>query len=356
MGNETGGPGHNPDDHRPGEVRARLLAVIAAVLVIAFLKWSHAATLPVAFAAFLIALAWPLQERLERRLPRWASFLVTVLVLLLVFGLFGGALYWSGELIAGKAPQYQGKLQELQRQADAWARGHGLSLPGTTGGGGGSGELARLALKTAYTSGSTLLLILALTLLGLFEVHDFRRKAERGFRHPEHGAQLVASSRAIAARFQQYLVARTLAAVLQGLTCGLFAWMIGLDLAFVWGLTAFLLNYLPTIGSALAVVPPTLFALLQFGASGRAAAVFFGMAVLQILLGNYVDPLIQGRYLSLSPFVVLVSIVFWGWIWGLGGALLGVPITVGLVIAADHFPQTRWIARLLARKADEPEA
>jgi predicted PurR-regulated permease PerM len=274
-----------------------------------------------------------------------------VLVLLLVFGLFGGALYWSGELIAGKAPQYQGKIQELQRQADAWARGHGFSLPrpGTTG---GSGEIARLAIKTAYTSGSTILLILALTILGLFEVHDFRRKAERGFRHPEHGAQLIESSRAIAARFQQYLVARTLAAVLQGLTCGLFAWVIGLDLAFVWGLTAFLLNYLPTIGSALAVVPPTLFALFQFGASGRAAAVFLGMAALQILLGNYVDPLIQGRYLSLSPVVVLVSIVFWGWIWGLGGALLGVPITVGLVIAADHFPQTRWIARLLARKPE----
>lgn len=353
MGNETGGPGHGRDEHRPGEVRARLLAVIAAVLVIAFLKWSHAATMPVAFAAFLIALAWPLQERLERKLPRWASFLITMLVLLLVFGLFGGALYWSGELIAGKAPQYQGKLQELHRQADAWARGHGLSLPG---GGGSSGEeIARLALKTAYTSGSTILLILALTILGLFEVHDFRRKAERGFRHPEHGAQLVESSQAIAARFQQYLVARTLAAVLQGLTCGLFAWMIGLDLAFVWGLTAFLLNYLPTIGSALAVVPPTLFALLQFGVSGRAAAVFFGMAALQILLGNYVDPLIQGRYLSLSPVVVLVSIVLWSWIWGLGGALLGVPITVGLVIAADHFPQTRWIARLLARKPGEPE-
>jgi predicted PurR-regulated permease PerM len=77
------------------------------------------------------------------------------------------------------------------------------------------------------------------------------------------------------------------------------------------------------------------------------------MCILQLVMGNYADPLIQGKYLALSPVVVLAAIVFWGWVWGVAGALLGVPITVGIVIAADQFPQTRWIARLLAEKPVE---
>ena len=84
----------------PGRTRARLLAVTATVLVLAFLKWSRAVTMPLAFAIFLIALAWPLQEWLAKRLPRWASFTLTLLALLLAFGLFVGALVWSGRAVA----------------------------------------------------------------------------------------------------------------------------------------------------------------------------------------------------------------------------------------------------------------
>jgi AI-2 transport protein TqsA len=103
------------------------------------------------------------------------------------------------------------------------------------------------------------------------------------------------------------------------------------------------------------VIPPSLFALIQFDGLGRPLLVFLGMAVLQLVCGNYVDPLIQGHYLSLSPVVVLVSILLWGWIWGIPGAFLGVPITIGLVVTADHFPKTRWIARLLSEAPKEKQ-
>ena len=75
----------------------------------------------------------------------------------------------------------------------------------------------------------------------------------------------------------------------------------------------------------------------------------------RLLCGNYADPLIQGKLLALSPVVVLASIVFWGWVWGIPGALLGVPITIGIVIATDHFPKTRWIARMLAEEPKSAE-
>jgi predicted PurR-regulated permease PerM len=71
-------------------------------------------------------------------------------------------------------------------------------------------------------------------------------------------------------------------------------------------------------------------------------------------MGQYVDPLLQGKYLALSPLVVLLSVTFWGWLWGIAGAFIGVPLTIGIVIACHHFDRTRWIAILLA-EAREPE-
>lgn len=339
----------NEPDREPGEIRARLLAVVATVLTLAFLKWSHVATMPLAFAAFLIALCWPLQERLERRLPRWAAFTVTVLVLLLALSAFIGALWWSAELVAQRAPQYADRIQQVYGQLQGWLRGYGLEMPQSASGSGGlGGGLARSLVGGAASTLSLLALVLALTILGLIEVRSFQERARKAFRHESHGAHLIESVRQIAAKCQQYLWALGVTAFLQGVTVYFLSLALGLDFAFVWALVAFLLNFVPTIGSMVAVIPPSLFALLQFDSIGRVLAVFLGMTVLQVVMGNYIDPLIKGRFVALSPVVVLVSIVFWGWIWGVPGALLGVPITVAVVIATDHFPRTRWIARLLS--------
>ncbi|HEX6863613.1 MAG TPA: AI-2E family transporter [Thermoanaerobaculia bacterium] len=332
----------------PGRTRARLQAVTATVLVLAFLKWSQVVTMPLAFAVFLIALAWPLEERLERRLPRWASFALTLLVLVLVFGLFVGALVWSGQTVAEKAPQYAGKVREIYHQLEARAQGLGLSLPAGGLAGIAGGGAAKAAVAAVSSSLSLILLVAAMTALGLFEVRDFKDKARKAFRDPRHGETLAESVRSIVGKYEIYLWARTVASIIQGVTFWLFALVMGLDFAFVWGVLAFLLNYIPTLGSAVAVIPPSLFALVQFDGYSRPLLVFLGLAVLQILCGNYIDPLIEGKYLALSPVVVLFSIVFWGWIWGISGAFLSVPIMIGVVVATDHFPSTRWIARLLA--------
>lgn len=337
----------------PGQVRSRLQAVMAVVLLIAFLKWSAVATMPVGFALFLIALTWPLQRRLERRLPHKVSFAAAVLALLLAVGLFIGALWWSGRMVAERAPQYTPRVQALYDQVQAWARSHGFDIG--SAGLQGVGDLARTAALSLGAAVSLILLILALAILGLKEVEDFRRKAGEAFRE-DRRRELVESSEQIVSKYQGYLRACTIAAILQGLSFWLFSLAMGLDFAFVWGLTAFLLNYIPTIGSAVAIVPPTLFALVQFDGFGKPLTVFLGMALLQILFGNYLDPIIQGRFVKLSPVVVLISIVFWGWVWGIPGALLGVPITIGIVIATDHFPKTRWIAKMLSQARDRKDS
>ena len=344
----------------PGRTRARLLAVIAAVLVLAFLKWSAVVTMPLGVSLFLIALGWPLQERLDRRLPRKLAFALTVLTMLLIFATFVGALVWGGQLIAERAPQYSGKVQALYAQVQEWTRGYGISLSGSGQESGGQSSPAQglmaSTLKVAGSSISLALLIAAFVILGLHEVHDFKDKAKGAFRQPRHGQELIETGRAICERYMQYLRVFTMTALIQGVVVFLFALLVGLDFAFVWALLAFLLNYIPTIGSVTAVVPPSLFALVQFDNSSRALLVFLGMAAVQLICGNYVDPLLQGRFLKLSPVAVLISITFWGWIWGIPGAFIGVPITIGLMITADHFPNTRWVARLLSQAPKESQA
>jgi len=332
-------------------VRARLQAVVAVVLVIAFLKWSAVATMPVAFAVFLIALIWPFQRKLEKRLPSGVSFVLAVLVLLLIVGLFVAALWWTGEMVAQRSSEYAPRLQAVYQRVQAWARSYGIDLG--MEGAGGSG-LARRAAGAVASSVSMILLILAMAILGLHEVRSFRNKARDAFGESK-GGRLIETVETIVSKYQRYLWARTVAALIQGVSVWLFSLAMGLDFAFVWGLLAFLLNYIPTIGSAVAVIPPVLFSLIQFDGLGRPLAVLAGMALLQLLCGNYADPLIQGKLLALSPVVVLASIVFWGWVWGIPGALLGVPITIGLVIATDHFPKTRWIARMLAEEPRSAE-
>ncbi|HEX2165441.1 MAG TPA: AI-2E family transporter [Thermoanaerobaculia bacterium] len=341
----------------PGRVRARLLAVVAAVLVLAFLKWAAAALLPLAFGIFLVVLLWPLQLRLERRLPRRLAYLVAVLVLFAVFAGFFAALGWSGQRVLERAPEYSQRLSELADSARRWAAARGVSLGA---GGGVSPEavqrIARTAVVTLSASLTSILLILAFAVLALLEVHTFRAKAESAFRSRVHGDRLIASVHRIVGRYQQYLWARTVVAVLQGVTVWLLSLVLGLDFALVWGLIAALLNFVPTVGSVLAVIPPSLFALIQFDGWTRPLLVLIANSILQLVMGNFVDPKIEGRFLSLSPVVVLFAIVFWGWLWGVGGALLGVPIMVALVIVADDFPESRWLAAMMIQHPPPPRS
>jgi AI-2 transport protein TqsA len=116
----------------------------------------------------------------------------------------------------------------------------------------------------------------------------------------------------------------------------------------VWGFLAFLLEYVPSVGSLLAVIPPTLMALAEGGGMGRAAAVLASFTVMQVILGNVIDPKIEGRLMSISPFGVLLSILFWGWLWGAVGALLAVPLTVAVVIVCRRLPHARGFAIIVA--------
>ena len=122
----------------------------------------------------------------------------------------------------------------------------------------------------------------------------------------------------------------------------------GLDLALVWGLLNFLLNFVPVIGNIVGIVPPTMYASIQFGGWTMPLLVFAGFAALQIAISNFIYPWLQGRQLALSPLVIIIAMTFWSWVRGIAGALIAVPLTAATVIACDQFDRSRWLARLLS--------
>lgn len=123
-------------------------------------------------------------------------------------------------------------------------------------------------------------------------------------------------------------------------------WLFDVDLIVVWALVSFLLNFIPTIGSIVAGSVIVLYTFITRDL-GTAAAVGAGILVIEQIMGNYVDPKLAGRSIALSPLVVMVALIFWGWVWGIAGALLAVPMTTVLVVIGAHIPATRPLALLL---------
>ncbi len=122
--------------------------------------------------------------------------------------------------------------------------------------------------------------------------------------------------------------------------------IIGVDFPLLWGMLAFLLNYVPTLGSILAAIPPVLLATVQLG-PGHALATALVFVGVNVVLGNFVEPHFMGRRLGLSTLVVFLSLVFWGWVWGPVGMLLSVPLTMIVKIMLENTEDLRWVAVLL---------
>ena len=344
-------------DARAGRTRNGLLAVLTILAVIAALKVSAPITLPLLIAVFLIILVWPLEVALERRLPRWLAFLGTVLVVLLASALIAGAFVWSMNRLVEMAPDLTLRLEALLADAVGWARAHRLPVPRGAQAMPLSerlGELVGALIPKVYGAAAATGLLVAFLLLGLLEVRDFEMKIERRLRR-RMGDALLDTSAKIATKVRQHLLALTITSAISGTATGLFAYGAGLEPALMWGLVTFLLNYIPTLGPMVAVFPPTFFALLQFEGIVRPLVVFLGIGAIQFFTGNFLDPKIEGRVLSLSPFVVLFAIVFWAWVWGVPGAFLAVPLTAAVVIVCRQFESTRWMAALMTGVEEEVE-
>lgn len=335
--------------------QTRLVAVIAFLLVGFALRQTYAVTMPLAAAAVVIAAIWPIKPRLERFLPAGLSNVGTVLALLAVLAAFAGAISFSIAQMAQAFTDNSEKLQQLYQRLSDWVQSWG----GSIGGGGNYSRLISMgetALGSAYNILVYIGVIGVLVIFGLPEVRSFRRKINQELDGRET-RELIAAADAVAVKVRQYLWVTTITSAITGVATLVLSLVVGLDLALVWALLNFLLNYIPIIGNLVGIVPPTLYAVIQFGGWEMPAAVFAGFSVIQIVVSNFIAPTLQGRSLSLTPMAVILALSVWSWIWGVAGALIAVPMTSAAVVLCNHFPSVRWIATLLSdENADRKSA
>jgi predicted PurR-regulated permease PerM len=334
--------------HQDDYVSVRLLAVLAAVLAIAALRASYAVSMPVVFSVLVIAAVWPLKAWLDRFMPSALSYIATIAAVLVILIGFLAAVYVSmAQMVLAFAGDWD-RLAHTAEPLENWLPRWGLSLPAAQGRDWLIG-FGRTLLGKLYTSLVYVGFIALLVMFGLPQVPALQRKLQREFAARERH-EIMEAANSIAQKVRRYATITTAASVLTGIASTLVALATGLDLALLWGVLNFLLNYIPIIGNALGTVLPALYAVIQFQGWIMPAVVFAAFALLQIGISNFVYPLLQGRSLSLSPYAVIVALAFWSWLWGIAGAPIAIPLTVALVIVAAHFESTRWIALVFSSK------
>ena len=196
-----------------------------------------------------------------------------------------------------------------------------------------------------------IVLVFFLTILLLLEWNEWRQKARQAA-SGSRSTRILDAIDNISKKIRSFLVVRTVLSLISGLATGLWLWAAGVELAFVWGLLTFILNYIPSLGSIISVVAPTIFALVQLGL-WRAVIALAGMIVIEQIVAGLIEPRMQGRAVRLSPFIVLMSLVFWGWVWGIVGMLLAVPLTVTFVVICSEIDSLEWLAEIMGRSGGE---
>jgi len=325
---------------------ATLLGISAVFVILLALYLGRSLFAPVCFAIFIIALVWPLQNLLEKKLPLVLAMFVTVVITGAVMVAMASLVLWSLNRAVlwaiGNAAAFQAQYMRM----DAWLQSHGLYL---------ASEfvhnfdprwlftaLQRLGAGLQYVA-SFVVIALVFVILGLLEVDSTRRKLVRAGK-----VELISACRAAAGKFQRYMVIRAVMSLATGIGVWALTYALGVDLALEWGVTAFALNFIPFLGPLFATMLPTLFAIVQFENFLLPLAIFVGLNVVQFLIGSYLEPRVAGDQLSISPFLVLFAVFLWSMLWGMAGAFIGVPILIAAMTFAEHHPTARRWASLLA--------
>jgi AI-2 transport protein TqsA len=335
------------DSSNAGDRAFRLAAMICAtILTLAGLWAASAVMIPVAFSLFIIALVWPLQRRLQVVLPQIISVLMTAAVVLLAIGGGGWLVVWGFGGIAQWVIANAARLQGLYMHTAELLERRGLY----------AAELFAEQVNVLWlvqvlrAIGGNLqgllsfcIVTFVFVILGLLEVEPLARRLRLVRKEG-----VIDTAAEIAARLQTYMLVRLGMSVLTGFAFWAFTAIDGLELQREWGVIAFVLNFIPFIGSFIATLLPTLFAAAQFESLYAALVVFIGLNLLQFVIGSYIEPRVAGTAVSVSPLMVLFAVFFWGLLWGIAGAFIGVPILIALATICAGHPSTRLFAVLVS--------
>ena len=327
-----------------------LIAAASLVILIYGMREAQAIVVPTLFAVFVsLIAARPLFWLRRKGVPNALAVLLLVIAMMSILFLIGSLVGTSIAEFTSRVPYYQ---QRLGEQLDTLLMKLDLENRGIT-----SSELFEqidpsAALDLAVQLLTGLRGLLNYGFLIIFAIVFMLLEAEL---LPGKLEALAASSEAVRSfkrfsyRLNRYLALKTAVSLVTGLIVSIWVALTGLDFPLLWGILAFLLNYIPNIGSIIAAVPAVVLALVQLG-PGRALVIALGYVAINLLIGNLIEPRVMGRGLGLSTLVIFLSLIFWGWVLGPVGMLLSVPLTMTLVMALESNDATRKYALLLTSR------
>lgn len=334
-----------------------LLTAAAFVILVAGMRAAEPILVPLIVAAFLAVISTsPVFWLRQKGIPASLAVLCVVLGVLGVGFVFILIIGTSLDDFSVAIPRYQARLTQEIEPIIQWIQGLGFQLdkemllksvdPGAS---------MRLVANMLSGLGGILtnsFLILLTVIFILFEASSFQQKVRTAFGDPKGTLSQI---KKITDAVNNYLAIKTVVSLGTGVVVAIWVWELGIDFPVIWGLLAFLLNFIPNLGSIIAAVPPVLLGYIQFGI-GHTLLVAAGYVVVNLVFGNLVEPKLMGRKLGLSTLVVFLSLVFWGWVWGPVGMLLSVPMTMVVKIALESSPSTHWISVLLDSEASVTQA
>ena len=340
----------------------RLVLVMAAVVVVlAGIKAASVIVVPFLLALFIAIISQPLIAWFHRLgLPRALALVPVVGVIALIVILLAGLIVQSINDFASKLPEYRERSTEQFEWLAARAETYNIAL---------DWDFLQAQLDPSRAINITvnmlsgvgnfmtnLVIVLLIMVFMLSETRIVPTKIRLAFKSPQRTMHNVES---ILRAVNKYLALKTVISLVTGFIVGTGLWLLGIDHFLLWGVLAFMLNYIPNIGSILAAVPAVLMALIQFNPLMAGVVALLFLAV-NVVMGNLIEPRVMGRGLGLSTLVVFLSLLFWGWMLGPVGMLLSVPLTMMVKIALAENDSTKWVAIMLSgdeieKVADNPE-
>ncbi len=333
-----------------------LFGFAAFVICVAGLKAAETLIVPFLLAVFIATVAaTPVFWLENRRVPNALAIFLVVAALLIALSGLGAVVAQSVGLFTEQLPFYQNRLGTLMTQFTQMLEPLGLDLSADIISRFDPGMALNMVGTTLRGLGGVLsnsLLILFTVIFILSEASSFPTKLKNILSDPDKDMKIF---NRFGENLNQYMAIKTTVSIITGIIISAFLAILGVDFPILWGLLAFLLNYVPTIGSIIASVPPVLLALIQLGPI-HALITAAGFVIVNLVMGNVVEPRFMGRGLGLSTLVVFLSLIFWGWILGPVGLLLSVPLTMTAKLALEANQSTAWIGYLLGPADVQPQA
>ena len=358
-------PTREPDARpRAPQVILGLQVVVAVILVGWALRATASVSALIAAALFAAVILAPLDRWVATRTGQgWLGHTAALLAMIASFLAFLAGLYFAAQRVATEFPSLEqmstGMIPGVEGGSEDGQGGEGSGiLDSLLGGGESSGvevvsRLADIASSVALTGleyasaavGGVVVLIF-LALIMLVDAPHWRARVERVWGDRVAGGAEDAVA-VIGRQLLLFILARTALGLLAAVLYMAWLWAFGVELLLVWGVLTLLLSFVPNFGSILSGILPTLYAFLTKD-FGTAIAVGIGLTVIEQVIGNYVDPRVQGRLVSISPTVILTALLIFAWVWGVPGALLSTPVLIAAVIAFSRIDALRPTALLLS--------